>query len=155
MNLIHKLFFRRFTADEYNRLVEIDKNEIKSLRKRPQFIAGIILWAGLMFYFSLRALTSGKFVVPEAGQIAAMAVGLPVSLLVGWLLLKYVFRAPAKNILIFLAVVMFFVLFLNTQPRGFNLEYMICFIVSLLAFVFINDSHREHLAERLLKEQNK
>jgi positive regulator of sigma E activity len=56
MELMHKLFFRRFSAEEYKQLIEIHIEETKQLRKRVQFIVGLVLLIGLFLYFSFRAI---------------------------------------------------------------------------------------------------
>lgn len=152
MSIMRKLFFRNLSDEDYKQLLEIHKKETKCLRRKPQFIIGYILSAGLMFYFLFRTFAPfGKWNVPRTSDI----VGLIAALLVVWLLLRYVFKASKASICFFLLFFMPFQFFITTQPHTFNIEYFVYSIVTLFAFCFINDALREYFCLRLLEEQKK
>ncbi len=65
MELMHKLFFRRFSTEKFKQFREIYLEESKQLRKRVQFIVG------LMFYFLLRAFGFKDLQWPSTGAVVA------------------------------------------------------------------------------------
>ena len=132
----------------------IHKKETKALRKRPQFIVGLILWAGLMFYFLFKTYGVEHWITPKTSDIIGIAAGLLTAIIVIWLLLRYVLKTTfLKTFFLFFTPIMLFIMLTNTQAKTFNVEYLISSVASLLAFVFLNDSIREYFCERLLEEQ--
>jgi hypothetical protein len=153
MNIIHKLFFRRFSEEDYKQLVEIHKKETIALKKRPQFIAGLVLWGGLIFYFWFRAFMPSGWNMPKAGDIAGIVGGSAFMATIIWLLGKYVFKTSVKTFILFFIPLMFPMQIILLQENTFNVEYFVYTIVGLFAFIFINDSIRKYFCERLLEEQ--
>lgn len=162
MNLMHKLFFRKFNDHEYSQLVEIHKKETKALRKRPKFIVGIVLWTGLMFYFLFKTFAPHQWNIPKTrdivGIIIGIIMGLAVSTIVIWLIGKYIFKTSSYLKCFIPFFIPFFMLsmFLTfLTGKGFNIEYLIYILVGISAFGCIIDSIREYFCERLLQEQKK
>lgn len=155
MDFMHKLFFRRFSEEEYRQLIEIHKKETIALRKRPQFIAGLVLSSGLMLYFWFRTYMPTEWSMPKAGVIAGIVGGAAAGTITIWLLCKYVSKTSSKTFILFFIPVMFFMLLIMAQKHTFNVEYFIYVIVSMFAFIFNNDSIRKYFCERLLEEQKK
>ena len=155
MNLMHKLFFRKFNDQEYSQLVEIHKKETKTLRKRPQFIVGIVLWTGLMYYFIFKTFAPNQWNIPKTRDIVGIIMGWAVSTIVIWLMFKYIFKTSSKWFILFLIPLMFLMSLTRLMGKGFNIEYLIYVLVGISAFVCISDSIREYFCERLLQEQKK
>jgi hypothetical protein len=151
MELVHKLFFRRFSAEEYKQLKEIHIEETKQLRKRVQFIVGLILLSGLMFYFFFRAFGIAINMVLLLACIGGIIAGVfTVWLLSRWFKLNKVF--------VIFIIVQCIILPIVTSSRGsreFEWEYLVYTMIILVGFISLNDSIREYFCERLLREQQK
>ncbi len=75
MGLIHKLFFKKYSKEEYDQLLEIHKEETKSLRKRPQFIIGLLCLGGLEFYFLWKMFFKEAFDIEHCIYFIVLLIG--------------------------------------------------------------------------------
>lgn len=157
MELMHKLFFRRFSTEEFTQFRVIYQEETKKLRKRVQFIVGLILLSALMFYFLFRAFGFKDLQWPSIGGVVGCVAGVAAGVLAAWLLLRW-FNTPFKTYILipFGAFLLIFqLLMVASRSRAFEWEYFLYTLIILAGFICVNDSIREYFCERLLREQQK
>ncbi len=150
MSIMRKLFFRNLSEEDYKQLVEINKKETKAFRKRPQFIAGLIFFGGLMFYFAFRAFVAG-WTTPDA-KIILFTI---VPLLVIWIIIKYVAKASTMTVFVFYMPLFLWIGLMQYQRFAFNIEYLIYFLITFFGFGFVNDAITYYFCLRILEEQKK
>jgi len=156
MEMMHKLFFRRFSTEEFKQFKEIYREETKKLRKRVQFIVGIILLAALMFYFLFRAF---DLQWPSSRELAASVAGAAAGVFIIWLGSRFSKLNKLSKTHILILFGMFFLIFIlitvASSSRVFEWEYLVYALIILVGVICLNDSIREYFCERLLREQQK
>ena len=159
MELMHKLLFRRFSAEEFKQFREIYQEETKKLRKRIQFIVGLILLAALMFYFLFRAFGFRDIQWPSTGDVVGCVAGVTAGVFTAWLLCRWFkLNKLFKTYMLILFGVFFLIfqfLIVSSNSKAFEWEYLVYTLIILTGFICINDSIREYFCERLLREQQK
>jgi hypothetical protein len=159
MDLMHKLCFRRFSAEQFKQFKEIYIEESKGLIKRVQFIVGLVLFAALMFYFSLRAFGFKGLEWPSTREVAAPIAGVTVGIFTYWLFLRWFKSNTMFRTLMLISMgvyfLVFFFLMAASSSRAFEWEYLAYTLIVLVAFISVNDSIREYFCERLLQERQK
>ena len=159
MELMHKLFFRRFSAEEYKQLREIHIEETKGLRKRVQFIVGLILLMGLALYFLFRANGFKGLHWPSTREVVAIVAGVAAGIFTAWILLRWfkvnkLFKT-CFPLLFGVYFLTFQVLRVASSSRAFEWEYLAYMLIVTTAFICVNDSIREYFCERLMRERQK
>ena len=157
MDIMHKLFFRRFSIDEFQRFKEIYKEEKKGLIKRPQYIAGIILLGGIMLYFLFRAFTVQGVGLPSIREKGGDIIGVFGGLIGCWLILS-LFKASKTFKIIFLIIFGSFFSFITlfaVRTNSFEWEYLIYTVIVLGGFTCISDSIPNYFCEKILKLKQK
>jgi len=162
MEVMKKLFYRRFSREEYKQLRTILSEETKVMLKRPQYIIGHIPILGLLFYFLVRAFgpeSFGAFEWPRTADAVGIIVGSIVGVCVVWLVLK-LFKAKvgySKFILVFVGFWMIaFGLFTYGQPHsetGIQWEFAIYAALTFFGWLFCTGSIKEHFCERIFMSQ--
>ena len=93
MKLIKKLSKslqnKRILSEENKQFAEVCSEETKILRKRPQFIVGVVLLGSLMFYFLIRASIPENFEWPSLANVVGVVGGAGGEFSLAGLYLKY------------------------------------------------------------------
>jgi len=149
-----KLRREKNSSSEHKEFAEVCSEETKKLRKRPQFIVGVVLLGGLMFYFLIRASIPEKFVWPSLANVVGVVSGAGGGVFVGWLILK-ILGVKGLFAKIFLPVMflwfVFFGLMVWSQPDSqLHWEYLIYSVVTLAGWLLCYEAIKRHFCERIL-----
>jgi peptidoglycan/LPS O-acetylase OafA/YrhL len=159
MELMRKLFFRRFSTEEFKQFREIYLEETKKLRKRVQFMVGLILLAAIMCYFLLRAFGFKDLQWPSTREVVGCVAGVAAGVFTAWLLLRWFKCTKLFKTYWLIPFGVFFLIFqflmVASSSRAFEWEYLVYTLIILAGFICVNDSMREYFCERLLREQQK
>jgi len=159
MDLMHKLCFRRFSAEEFKQFREVYIEESKGLIKRVQFIVGVTLFSVLILYFSLRAWGFKGLEWPSTREVVAPVAGVAAGVFTYWLFLRWFKSNTLFRTLMLISIgvyfLIFFVLVAACSSRAFEWEYLAYMLIVTTAFISVNDSIREYFCERLMQERQK
>ena len=153
MKLINKLLYKRFSKDEYKQLREIISEETKVLLKRPQYIIGNIMMAGLVFYFMVRAFGNEVFEWPKTGDIVGVILGVCAGALVIWLISVRLLRFKFSKLFWAFWVLWMvpFLLIITAQPSSeTKWSYLIYAALTLVGWLCSCGSIKEHFSEKIL-----
>ena len=163
MEVMKKIFYRRFSKNEYKQLRTILSEETKVVLKRPQYIIGHVLIIGMLFYFLVMAFgpeSFGEFEWPRTADVVGIVVGTAVGTCIFWLGLK-LFKVLKGNDLKFAVIffgfwmIAFGLLTAGQRHSGTRIQWEFAIYAALTFFgwLFCTGSIKEHFCERIFMSQ--
>lgn len=158
MELINKLLYRRFSKEEYKQILKILSAETRVLLKRPQYIIGNFILAGLVIYFVGMAFGTWNLQGMSSENITILIFGFLGGGFVSWLLIK---RKPQKVYYSFLGFwidlifwwVIILIIVIREPGAQINWMYLIYAVLTFLGWGCSCNSIKEHLCERIFTSQ--
>jgi hypothetical protein len=167
MSLIGKLLYGRFSKDEYKQLSKILSEETEVLLKRPQYIIGNLIIAGLIFFFIARAFSPDTYEWPNTTHILKAvliaAVGAPLGVFVAWLIFR-LFKVKEffpKGFIPFLLLpllffmTLFVLLVYGQNDSAVKWEFLVYALLTLIGWLCCCNSIKECLGERIFALRRK